>query len=96
MEDLNDIFGSSSSSSSSSEERKLGIDIGSQLKPLSPEEAAELRSEGRKIIKDAFGSRINELEGYKKPIKKDMQRNQKNTRYGVSIEFTTRNRQIIG
>ena len=73
-------FGKDSSNSSNKKstgfggQPNLGIDIGSQLNPLTDEEAAELRAEGAKAIEDAFASRLDEIEDLKATVRKDFER----------------------
>lgn len=56
------------------ESPNLGINIGSQLQPLSPEDVEQLRQEATEKINEAFAGRIEELENIKKDIKKDFEK----------------------
>ena len=59
MNDLAKIYAPTPASSSSP---KLGIDIGSQLKPLSDQEAADLKAAAMEVINDGVAEGIDEIE----------------------------------
>lgn len=56
------------------EEGKLGIDIGSQLEPMTPEDAAQLKAEAAEIIKDTFDDQIDEIEMMRKDMAKQVEK----------------------
>jgi hypothetical protein len=51
----------------------LGIDIGAQLTPLTPEQAAELKSEASEKINEAFDGRLDEIENMRTQIAQDFE-----------------------
>lgn len=63
----------------------LGIDIGSQLNPLTEAEAAELRAEGAQAIEDAFASRLGEIEDLKASVRKDFERSREALSYASDL-----------
>ncbi len=63
----------------------LGINIGSQLKPLSEEEAAELRAEAKAEIDKAFDGRLEEIENLKKTLSDDFERSKKAMQYASDL-----------
>ena len=63
----------------------LGINIGSQLKPLSEEEAAELRAEAKAEIDKAFDERLDEIENLKKTLSDDFERSKKAMQYASDL-----------
>jgi hypothetical protein len=56
---------------------KLGIDIGKQLKPFSPKEAAELKAEAAQVINDAIDAGIDDIETLRMQMKKELESNRK-------------------
>mmetsp|Transcript_14378 Transcript_14378/g.20031 ORF Transcript_14378/g.20031 Transcript_14378/m.20031 type:complete len:284 (-) Transcript_14378:1230-2081(-) len=55
-------------------EPKLGIDIGQQLNPLTPEQAADLKAEATEIINDAFAEGIDDIERLRKDMEKQVEK----------------------
>ena len=55
----------------------LGINIGAQLNPLTPEQAAELKKEARAEIDKAFDARLAEIEDLKKQTQKEFEESKK-------------------
>jgi len=53
---------------------KLGIDIGSQLTPLSDQQAAELKAAAMEVINDGVAEGIDEIEKLRKNMKQDIQK----------------------
>ena len=52
---------------------KLGIDIGSQLKPLTEEEGAKLKEEAAAAIEKAFEGQLDEIEKMKSRVARDFE-----------------------
>lgn len=52
--------------------KKLGIDLGSMLDPLTPEEAASLKAEAAEIISDKIAEGIDEIEALRERMRRDI------------------------
>lgn len=52
---------------------RLGINIGSQLEPLTEKQAAELRAEATEIINDAVAAGIDDIEKLRSKMKREME-----------------------
>ncbi len=63
----------------------LGIDIGSQLQPLTPEQAQSLKYEATEKINKAFDDRLQEIENMKKTIQDDFEKSKKNLQYASEL-----------
>ena len=63
----------------------LGINIGSQLEPLTPEQAQSLKSEATQKINAAFDERIQEIANMKESIQKDFERSKQNLQYASEL-----------
>ena len=74
-----------SSSSFSSSQPSLGINIGSQLEPLTEEQAAELKREATEKINEAFDERLADIESMKRDIRKDFEKSKENLRYASEL-----------
>ncbi len=59
----------------------LGINIGSQLQPLSPSEAESLKSEATSKINAAFDARLSEIQSMKESIRADFEQSKRNLQY---------------
>ena len=57
--------------------KKLGIDIGSQLEPLTEQQAAELRAEATEIINDAVASGIDDISKLRTKMKREMEQSKR-------------------
>ena len=66
---------------SSSKQISLGINIGSQLQPFTPEQAQSLKEEATQKINDAFNDRLQEIESMKQSIRQDFEESKKNLQY---------------
>lgn len=55
----------------------LGINIGSIMDPLTPQQAAELRAEARQEINKAFQGRLDEIQQIKKQLQQDFEKSRK-------------------
>jgi hypothetical protein len=62
-----------SSSNSSSNEKKLGINIGSYLDPLSEREANELKAAAAEIVNDAVASGLDEIERMRQDFRQQIE-----------------------
>jgi len=58
-------------------EPKLGINIGQQLKPLTPDQAADLKAEATEIINDAFAEGIDDIERLRKDMEKQVEKSKR-------------------
>ena len=67
----------SSSLSSSSSSKKLGIDVGSLLAPLSEKEAAELRAAASEVVNDAVAAGIDEIETIRSKMRLEVEERRK-------------------
>eukprot|EP00565_Helicotheca_tamesis_P003212 CAMPEP_0185726300 /NCGR_PEP_ID=MMETSP1171-20130828/2325_1 /TAXON_ID=374046 /ORGANISM="Helicotheca tamensis, Strain CCMP826" /LENGTH=186 /DNA_ID=CAMNT_0028394625 /DNA_START=125 /DNA_END=681 /DNA_ORIENTATION=+ len=51
----------------------LGINIGAELGPLTPEEAAQIKAEASAMIEETFATRLDEIENVKKVTRKQLE-----------------------
>ncbi len=63
----------------------LGINIGSQLDPLTPEQAQELKDEATETINAAFDARIDEITNLKKQVQKDFEKSRESMKYASDL-----------
>ena len=68
--------------------RKLGIDIGKMLNPLTPEEAEALRAEASELISDKIAQGVDEIQALRGQLQKDLEKQQQER-----IEKSERNAQ---
>jgi len=74
----------------------LGINIGKQLNPLTPEQAEELKEEATQTINEAFGERIDEIAALKKQVRKDFDRTKENLRYASDQRTKEQTEKLMG
>ena len=63
----------------------LGINIGTQLEPLSESQAKELRDEATETINAAFDERLDEIANMKDDLRKDFERSKENMRFASDL-----------
>lgn len=63
----------------------LGINIGTQLEPLSKEQAEELKQEATEAINSAFGGRMDEISDLKTELNEDFERSKENMRFASDL-----------
>lgn len=74
----------------------LGINIGQQLNPLTPEQAAELKEEATQTINEAFGERIDEIASLKEQVRQDFARTKENLRYASDKRTKEQTEKLMG
>ena len=84
---LGDQVPTSSTNGNQNTTPKLGIDIGSQLQPLSDEEAAELRAAATELINDGFAEGLDEIEKLRKQMKESIQKQQQQMNFASEMQL---------
>mmetsp|Transcript_12569 Transcript_12569/g.14182 ORF Transcript_12569/g.14182 Transcript_12569/m.14182 type:complete len:665 (-) Transcript_12569:36-2030(-) len=81
----NDESSSSKEQQQQQQQPSLGINIGTQLEPLTPKEAQQLKQEATQTINNAFQERIDEIEDLKKQVQNDFETSKETLRFASNL-----------
>lgn len=68
-------------------EKKLGVNFGEMIGPLSPEELSEIKEEVRKNIDDKFDEKLGEISKLKEQMAKDFEESKKTMEFASELNF---------
>eukprot|EP00557_Chaetoceros_sp_GSL56_P009128 CAMPEP_0176493726 /NCGR_PEP_ID=MMETSP0200_2-20121128/9700_1 /TAXON_ID=947934 /ORGANISM="Chaetoceros sp., Strain GSL56" /LENGTH=663 /DNA_ID=CAMNT_0017891403 /DNA_START=154 /DNA_END=2141 /DNA_ORIENTATION=+ len=80
---------------SSRRDRNLGIDIGSQLEPLTASQAEKLRKEATDTINAAFDERMAEIEILKEQVRKDFETSREAMRFASDLRAAEQTEKLM-
>ena len=73
----------------------LGINIGSQLEPLTEAQAQELREEATETINKAFDGRLDQIAGMKEELRKDFEKSKEAMRFASELRAAEQTEQLM-